>query len=476
MFTDLRRGWAALAVVALIAFAVAGCGAAEVVEVPVEVTKVVTEQVEVEVTKVVTEQVEVTKVVTEEVPVEVTKVVTEQVEVTKVVEVEMEALEPLIVGHLNALTGSLSYFGDSHSNSISLAADHVNRAGGIQGGSVVLVHRDTGVNPVQGVAAAEELVNAQGVVAIVGALASGVTIPVATSVTVPNGVLQISGSSTAPGITVLEDNDFLFRTSLSDASQGVVLAELARELGYDSAGVLYINNAYGDGLTAQFEESFTASGGTLTAKVPHEDSQPTFVSELEKATEDDPDVLVAVSYQQAEVYLREALEGGYADTFLFVDGTKIPESFAVIGWDALEGSHGTGPGFESNPSTQAFVDAYEETYDVEPTHPFMNETYDAMVLIALAAAKAGSTTDSAAIRDSLRDVANAPGQVVGPGAEGIARALQLIAAGEDVNYEGAAGSVNLDENGDVISGHIEVWKIEGGEIVSVRQVAVDLSN
>ena len=81
--------------------------------------------------------------------------------------------DPLIVGHLNALTGSLSYFGESHSDSIGLAADHINRAGGIQGGSVVLVHRDTAVNPVQGVSAAEELVNVQGVVAIVGALASG---------------------------------------------------------------------------------------------------------------------------------------------------------------------------------------------------------------------------------------------------------------------------------------------------------------
>ena len=323
-------------------------------------------------------------------PVVQTVEVVKEVEVT--VEVPAETLDPLIVGHLNALTGSLSYFGESHSTSIGLAADHINRAGGIQGGSVILVHRDTGVNPVQGVAAAEELVNAQGVVAIVGALASGVTIPVATSVTIPNGIVQISGASTAPAITVLEDNDFLFRTALSDASQGVVLAELANELGYKTAGILFINNAYGEGLAAQFTESFTALGGTVTASVPHEDSQPTFVSELEKATENDPDVLLALSYQQAEVYIREALEGDYADTFLFVDGTKIPGSFEVIGWDLLEGSYGTGPGFESNPSTQAFIDSYIETYDKAPEHPFMNETYDAMILIGLAAAKAGTTT------------------------------------------------------------------------------------
>ena len=61
-----------------------------------------------------------------------------------------------------------------------------------------------------------------------------------------------------------------------------------------------------------------------------------------------------------------------------------------------------------------------------------------------------------------------------PGEEGIKRAMELIADGKDINYEGAAGSVDLDENGDVITGHIEVWKIEGGEIVSDRQVPVDL--
>ena len=87
------------------------------------------------------------------------------------------------------------------------------------------------------------------------------------------------------------------------------------------------------------------------------------------------------------------------------------------------------------------------------------------MLVALAAAKAGSTTDAVAIRDALRSVANPPGEVVGPGVEGIKRALMLIAEGKDVNYEGAAGSVDFDENGDV-SGTIEIWKVEDGEIKS----------
>jgi ABC-type branched-subunit amino acid transport system substrate-binding protein len=134
----------------------------------------------------------------------------------------------------------------------------------VHGASVDVISRDTAVNPVQGVDAARALVDVENAVAIVGALSSGVTVAVANAVTVPNGVLMISGASTAPSITVLEDNDFLFRTTPSDASQGVVLARLAQEQGHEKVGIMYINNAYGEGLANQFEESFTALGGMGT--------------------------------------------------------------------------------------------------------------------------------------------------------------------------------------------------------------------
>jgi ABC-type branched-subunit amino acid transport system substrate-binding protein len=145
---------------------------------------------------------------------------------------------------------------------------------------------------------------------------------VAEAVTVPSKILQISGASTSPGLTVMADDDFLFRTTVSDAAQGVVLARLALELGYESASALYINNPYGEGLAEQFKSTFEAEGGTVLELVPHEDQQPSFLSELSRATDGDPDVLIAVGYPgQAEIYLREALEGDYIDTFLFVDGT-----------------------------------------------------------------------------------------------------------------------------------------------------------
>ena len=380
---------------------------------------------------------------------------------------ESEEEEPLIIGNLNAFTGSLAEFGPPLRNAVELASEHVNRAGGVNGQSTIVVSRDTAVNPVQGVDAARGLVDVEGAVAIVGALSSGVTVAAANAVTIPRETLLISGASTAPSITVLEDNDFVFRTTPSDASQGVVLARLAREQGFNRIGIMYLNNAYGEGLANQFEESFTALGGVVTDKVPHEDVQPTYASELSKATAGGVDGLAALSYTgQAAVYVQEALEGGYASRFLLADGTKGSEWIDEIdAWAALEGTMGTAQGSPGSPAKDAFESSYLQTYGVEVTHPFMAEHYDATVLVALAAAKAGTNSDSAAIRDALRDVANAPGEVIGPGRAEIARALELIADGEDINYNGAGGDIEFDENGDVV-GTIEIWTISGGEIKS----------
>lgn len=376
---------------------------------------------------------------------------------------------PLKIGQLNTFTGTLSYFGEVHRKAATLAVDHINLAGGVLGSVVTIVARDTQTTPLVGVDAARALVDIDKVVAIVGALASGVTIPVAESVTVPNGILQISAASTSPAITGLDDNDFLFRTTVSDAAQGVVLGRLARELGYSSASALYINNAYGEGLAEQFKTTFEEEGGTVLELVPHEDVQPTYVSELSLATAGNPDVLVAISYPgHAEVYLREALEGAYISTFLFVDGTKSVAMNETVGWDNLEGTYGTSAGAVVTAEGQVFREAYLSAFAVElPPEPYIDTTYDAVVLIALAAEKAGTTTDSAAIRDALRDVANPPGEIVSPGVDGIKRALELIREGKDINYEGAGGSQDFDANGDVIS-TIEIWRIEGGAIVSIR--------
>ncbi len=376
---------------------------------------------------------------------------------------------PLKIGVLLAFTGDLSQFGPPFENAARLAQMQINDAGGVLGQPIEIVTGDTGTDPSTGVTEATRLVEIEGVNAIIGALSSGVSLPIAESVTGPSNVLQISPASTAPALTIANDNDFFFRTTISDAAQGPVLSLLAEDVGLTSVCTMFINNPYGQGLSDAFSVAFEAAGGTVSAKVPHESEQATYASELDTCTSEGPDALAAIAYPvSAGVFLREAVEAGDVDTFLFVDGTKAPDMFAELGWDVFDGSVGTAPGSLQVPQGPDFDDAYEAEFGERPPLPFMREIFDAVHLIALATELAGST-DSTAIRDALRDVANPPGEVIFPGTEeqisaagglGFAQALDLIAAGTAINYEGAAGPVDLNADGDTLIGAIETWHVD----------------
>jgi branched-chain amino acid transport system substrate-binding protein len=377
---------------------------------------------------------------------------------------EMETMnDPVQIGTILAYTGDLANFGPPMKKGVDLAVTQINEAGGILDTSVEAVHRDSGTNPQIAIESARNLVNVEGVHTVVGALSSGITQAVAESVTTPNQVVLVSPASTSPALTVMQDNDFVFRTTVSDAAQGAVLGKLARELGYDTASALYINNAYGEGLARVFQESFESNGGDVVELVPQESGQATYVSELERATEEGSDVLVAMSYpESAGVYLREAIEGSFADTFLFVDGTKNQDMFDTLGATNFNGAFGTAPGTPESDASTIFAQMYEAQYGELPSNPFIGETFDAFVILAFAIEKAG-VNEGPAIRDAMREVANAPGVKVGPG--DIAKALELIRSGQDIDYEGVAGSQTFDANGDV-SNSIEIWNIENGQITS----------
>jgi branched-chain amino acid transport system substrate-binding protein len=382
---------------------------------------------------------------------------------------------PLRVAVLFPFTGDLSDFGDPFLNAAQLAVDQINAGGGVNGQPMELVQGDSATSPQQAVEEARRLIELEGVSAIVGPAGSGETLPVAESVTGPAGVLEVTMSATSPALTIANDNDFLFRTVISDAAQGVVMADLAREQGYGSACVLYVNNAYGQGLNDAFAERFTAEGGTITAQVPHEQEQASYASEIASCTEGGPDVMVAAAYPESgRVFLRELVEGGDVPALIFSDGLQSPDMFAELGWDVFEGSYGTAAGAPETDAAASFEQAWQEAYGEVPAVPYLREINDAIYLIALAAEQAGST-DSVAIRDALREVASEPGTVVGPGQEGWQAAVASIDAGEDVNYEGAAGPVDLDENGDVSRGTIIIWQVQGEAIETADSREVDLT-
>ncbi len=384
---------------------------------------------------------------------------------------------PLKIGYLLDFTGALASFGPEEENAVKLAVKHINDAGGVLGEPVELARADSGTDKDIGVAEATRLVDIEKVHAIVGSLASGVTLAVAEGVTGPKNILQISHASTSPALTAANDNDFLFRTPISDAAQGQVLAKLVEDLGYTKVCTMYVNNAYGLGLSENFAAAYT---GEVTAQVSHADqtAATTYLSELNQCVAGGPEALLAISYPvgQAQVYLKEALENDIINKFVFVDGTKDDEMFGNLGWENFEGMKGTSPGaLPPSEFTEVFDDLYTAEYGSLFKVPFTREAYDAVIAIALAAERAGSV-DPTAIRDSLREIANAPGAVVGPPPAGIAEALRAVANGEDIDYTGASGSVEFDENGDVLLGAIDTWHVDAAakNFVTDKSYKVDL--
>jgi branched-chain amino acid transport system substrate-binding protein len=378
--------------------------------------------------------------------------------------------QPLKVGALMSMTGPLNEFGPNILNGATLAAKQMTEAGF----AVDVVSQDTQTSAIPGVNAAKKLVQIDKVPAIVGAISSGVTVPVAESVTIPNGVVLISPSSTSPLISVLpadQGKDFLFRTCPSDALQGVILGQLAATYN-KTASVIYVNNPYGQGLAEQFKKSFEYRHGKVLAMVPiDEKAAESYTAELKKALEGKPDRLCAFTYpEHAKIYLKEAIEFFHYKHFLFCDGTKSEDIIKALGAKNVEGQLGTVAASPTGPALDLFDADYKAAYGKLPPLPYITNAYDAMAVIGLAAYAAnvkGLPMTAKNIRDNLRVVADPPGETVMPGQ--FKKAFDLLKEGKQINYDGAGGSVDFDKNGDVQT-PIEIWKYSNGKIETVRRV------
>ena len=377
----------------------------------------------------------------------------------------------LTLAFLADYSGAIAEFGPAIELGVRLAVQHVNAAGGVLGSPVRLVTGDTQLNDAAAIEEARRLIEIEGADAVVGPLASGVTLAVSEAVTSPSRIPTISPSATSPQLSIADDDGYLFRSTISDAAQGVVLADLVGDEGFDNVGVIYINNAYGQGLADTFAANYTETA-TLVAI---EDGQTSYLAELQQAAAEGASGLVAVAYpQQAEVFLREAIENDIFTQFVFVDGTKSQELIDAIGAEYLDRMRGTAPvGGPDTPGIVAWNDAYEAEYGELPTIPFVREAYDAAAALMLAVEAAG-TTDGRIIRNTLPRIASPGGDVVIPGADGIARGLELVRDGRDVNYEGAATSLDWNRDGDVTSGWVGIWEFRDGGIIEVDQQQFNL--
>lgn len=373
------------------------------------------------------------------------------------------------VGFLGGFTGGIESLTPPIFDGAQLAVSQVNAQGGIlDGQELVMPSGDTTCSDASAASnAADRMVNTEEVTAIVGALCTGATIAAANNAAIPGNVVMVSPASTAPAVTELDDNDLVFRTVPSDAFQGEMLAKLLLEKGIDEVAVTYVNNDYGRGLADAFVATFEAEGGTVAENLAHEDNRADYRSELGSLSATGAEALVVLAYADTsgQTVLRQAYESGMFTQYVGADGMVGDSLVEAVGADVLEGMIATRPGSPDLPGTPLFEEQARAA-DVDPEAVFAAQAYDAAFLLALAIEQNGSA-EREGLSQALRSVASEPGEVILPGEW--EKAVQLIADGEEINYEGASGRHEFDEAGDV-PGVVVEMAVEDGQFVRKGQL------
>ncbi|MCG7492258.1 ABC transporter substrate-binding protein [Thalassobius sp. Cn5-15] len=368
------------------------------------------------------------------------------------------------LGIMLGFTGPIESLTPAMAAGAELAMTEVSESGKLLGGKKVMPVRadSTCVDSGAAAAAAERLVTSDGVKGIMGADCSGVTGAVLSNVALPNGVVMISPSATSPALSSAEDDGLFFRTAPSDERQGQVLAEVLKERGIEEVAVTYTNNDYGKGLSDSFAKYFVANGGTITSTTAHEDGKADYSAEVGALAAAGGDALVVAGYvdQGGPGVIRAALDTGAFDTFVLPDGmigAGLEEKFG----SEIDGSIGTTPGSDAADSTMVKDKVAATGEDV--TGPYIGESYDAAALILLAMQAAGSV-EPGEYKSKIEMVANAPGEKIGAGE--LAKGLEILAAGGDIDYVGAT-AVELIGPGEAAGGYREI-ELKGGKIETVK--------
>ncbi|MGB7287696.1 MAG: ABC transporter substrate-binding protein [Salaquimonas sp.] len=370
---------------------------------------------------------------------------------------------PVKIGVILGFTGPLESITPAMGAGAELAMKEVSDSGKLLDGvKVEPVRADsTCVDAAAATAAAERIITSEGVKAIMGADCSGVTGAILQNVARPNGIVMISPSATSPGLSTAEDDGLFFRTAPSDARQGEIVSDILTEKGVKSIAISYTNNDYGKGLSDAIKANFEKAGGTVTIVAAHEDGKGDYSAEVGALAQAGGEVLVVAGYtdQGGKGIIRSALDTGAFDTFYLPDGMVGDVIAAELG-AGLDNSYGANPGTDSEGAAKFQEMAKAAGFD--GTGAFSAESYDAAALIMLAMEASGSA-ESADLKGKVMDVANAPGEKIFPGE--LAKALELIKAGTDIDYVGAS-AVELIGPGESAGNYREV-AFKDGKIVVV---------
>ena len=344
-------------------------------------------------------------------------------------------------------------------NGVSLAVEEVNREG-IQ--EIEMVAGDSGTSADVANNTADSHI-AEGVQGIVGAGASAVSLAIIDKIT-GVGLPMISPSNTSPAFTAYDDGGLYFRTIASDVLQSRVIADLIAEDGARRVAIMYRADAYGKALADASEQGLIDNGVESAGKFALDPEGSTFTSEVQEVAASGADAVILIAFREGGRIIAEMIEAeiGPGDIALYVTaGLAVADLWELVNPEdrsAVQGIRGTRTG-ESESAERTFRDRFAE-FAPGVDDAYAPEAYDAVVIYALAALAAGSNQASDFVSE-INGVTRG-----GTKCSLYADCAELVMAGEDIDYEGAAGSLDFVDAGEPSVATFDILEFDAeGEIV-----------
>jgi branched-chain amino acid transport system substrate-binding protein len=365
----------------------------------------------------------------------------------------------LKIGTVLPQTGSLAFLGPPEEAGVSLAAKEINDAD--LGITVDVTYGDSGDVDNKAYETTVPKLLDSGVSAVIGAASSGVSKLFIDDV-VGAGVIQFSPANTSPDFTTWDDDGLYFRTAPSDLLQGEVLGNLIAEDGNETLGIIYQNDAYGTGLEGVVSDIFTEAGGEVVASEAYNDGDATFDAQISTVMAADPDAVILITFDQIYTIGPALVAKGFpVDKMYLVDGNlkQFGTEDGKIPAGTFTGSKGTTPGpvlsddFQDRLNANWTAEGNAELSD----YSYAAESYDAVILLALAALEANSV-DGKEIAAKLQTVSGGDGD--GEKVTDFAAGAQAIIDGDTIDYDGYSGGIAFDENGDPTEATIGVFQYD----------------
>lgn len=367
------------------------------------------------------------------------------------------------LGTFLPLTGSLASLGPAAVAGAGEALSEINAAGGVNGKKACTISTDSSdtTNPTIGNQSIQKLLSA-GVSAILGAESSSVTENVLSTVTASNTVM-FSPANTDDALTGI--SKWYFRDAPPNSVEGNALGKQIVANGASKVGILVFNDSYGTNLRDSIQKSIQAAGGSVVygatgAGQEFPATETTFTSEVSAVLATKPDAIVVDAFDQTNQILPALASAGWSmkNTY-FVDG-NLNDYTTTAGIPDLTGAQGSTQGVNPSAAFKTTLAAWYKKNENGATLNYFGyaaESYDAVMIMALAADEAKSSASASLQPDILPITGSAGGTVC----KSYADCLADIKKGDKVHYEGLSGIGPLNAGHDPSTGYISIYQYVG---------------